>query len=119
VSRRLRTGVRLSEIKRAAEEKCLQSSFEGDQRWRRNDVRRQTVPNATCGDCENVVADELVERAAQALKRLIKIGYCENKASFGSYLSLTFLRKLAKLSKTVHVLYVKVIASERLNGGTM
>ena len=60
-----------------------------------------------------------MERAAQALKRLIKIGYCENKASFGSYLSLTFLRKLAKLSKTVHVLYVKVIASERLNGGTM
>jgi len=49
----------------------------------------------------------------------IEASYCENKASFGSYLSLTFLRKLAKLSKTVHVLYVKVIASERLNGGTM
>jgi len=57
VSRRLRTVVRLSEIKRAAEEQCLQPSLEGDQRWRRDDVRQQTVPNASCGDCESAVAD--------------------------------------------------------------
>jgi len=35
--------VELSEIKHAAEEQCPQSSFEGDQRWRRDDVRWQTV----------------------------------------------------------------------------
>jgi len=57
VSRRLRTVVRLSEIKQAAEEQCLQPSLEGDQRWRRDDVRQQTVPNASCGDCDSAVAD--------------------------------------------------------------
>ena len=40
-----------------AEEQCLEPSFEGDQRWRRDDVRWQTVPNASCGDCESAVAD--------------------------------------------------------------
>ena len=32
VRRRLRTGVRLSEIKQAAEEQCVELSFEGNQR---------------------------------------------------------------------------------------
>ena len=35
----------------------LQPSFEGDHRWRRGDVRWQTVLNASCGDCEGAVAD--------------------------------------------------------------
>ena len=38
-SRRIRTGVRLSEIKRAAEEQCLEPLFDGSQRWRRDDIR--------------------------------------------------------------------------------
>jgi len=33
------SGVRLSEMKRAAEEQCVEPSFEGDQRWRSDDVR--------------------------------------------------------------------------------
>jgi len=57
VSRGLRTGVRLSEIKRAAEEQCLEPWFEGDQWWRCDVVRRQSIPNASCGDCESTVAD--------------------------------------------------------------
>ena len=52
VSHGIRTGVRLSEIKRAAEEQCLELSFEADQRWRRDDVRCQTIPNVSCGDCD-------------------------------------------------------------------
>ena len=44
-------------MKRAAEEECVEPSFEGDERWRRDDVRWQSVPNASCGDCENAVAD--------------------------------------------------------------
>jgi len=56
-SSRIRTGVILSEIKRAAEEQCVEPSFECDQRWRRDDVRWQSVPNASCGDCEGAVAD--------------------------------------------------------------
>jgi len=51
VSHGIRTGVRLSEIKRAAEEQCVELSFEADQRWRRDDVRCQTIPNVSCGDC--------------------------------------------------------------------
>jgi len=42
VSHRLRTGVRLSEIKRVAKEQCLQPLLEGDQRWQHDDVRWQT-----------------------------------------------------------------------------
>jgi len=37
MSRRMRTWVRLSEIERAAEEQCVERSFEGDERWRRDD----------------------------------------------------------------------------------
>ena len=54
---RLTTGVRLSEIKRAAEEQCLWLSFEGDQRWWCDDVRWQIVANASCRDFEGIVAD--------------------------------------------------------------
>jgi len=54
---RLTTGVRLSEIKRAAEEQCLWLLFEGDQRWRCDDVRWQIVANASCRDFEGIVAD--------------------------------------------------------------
>jgi len=51
-------GVRLSAIKRPAEKWCLQPSFEGDQRWRCDDVRWQSVANARSGgDCESAVAD--------------------------------------------------------------
>jgi len=42
VSHRLRTGIRLSEIKRVAKEQCLQPLLEGDQRWQHDDVRWQT-----------------------------------------------------------------------------
>ena len=52
MSRRIRTRVRLSEIKRAAEEQCAEPSFEGDQRWRRDDVRSQVVAETSCRDCE-------------------------------------------------------------------
>jgi len=58
VSRRIRTGVSLSEIRRPAEEQCVEPSFEGDQQWRRDDVRWQSVANArSCGDCQGAVAD--------------------------------------------------------------
>jgi len=42
VSHRLRTGIRLSEIKRVAKEQCLQPLLEGDQRWQHDDVRWQS-----------------------------------------------------------------------------
>ena len=52
------SGVRLSEMKRAAEEQCVEPSFEGDQRWRSDDVRWQSVADArSCGDCGCAVAD--------------------------------------------------------------
>ena len=58
MSRRIRTGVSLSEIRRPAEEQCVEPSFEGDQRWRRDDIRRQSVPDTrSCGDCDCAVAD--------------------------------------------------------------
>jgi len=57
VSPRIRTGVSLSEIKWPAEEQWLEPSFEGDQRWWRDYIRWQSVPDASCGDCENAVAD--------------------------------------------------------------
>jgi len=46
-----------SEIKWTAEEWRLQPSLEDGQRWRRSDVRWQTVPNASCSDSESAVRD--------------------------------------------------------------
>ena len=53
VSCRIRTGAKLPKIKRAAEEQFLEPSFEGDQRWWRDDVRWHTVLNASCTDSES------------------------------------------------------------------
>jgi len=45
VSRKLRTGARLSEIKRAAEEQCVEPLFEGDEQLRRYWT--------SCGRCQS------------------------------------------------------------------
>ena len=73
MSCRLWTGVRLSEMKRAAEEQCVEPSFEGDERWRRDErqmadrSKRELQRLRKRGRRRWRVAS--VERAARASKR--------------------------------------------------
>jgi len=49
----------------SAEEQCVEPSFEGDKRWRRDDVRWQAVPKASCRDCDSAVSDVCIVGATK------------------------------------------------------